>query len=500
MRDYVLDLAEYSARAGLLLFLCKDIIMLKEKYRSVGKILFFLQAFIISFWLNNSSWFNGLLYGEDNTVNFSSHSIVKLSIVFLCSFAAMDILYQGPRFAKLYLLSVYYMAQEMVRFTLYSVWSFGTTTYLGRIVDKLINEGAMMEEHELERYAKIMENVQFYSIIAFSLGTWLLMYIVFRFYRRYLTVPVTDMNKEGIQFLILMPIIGMAFDVSWRVTLYYQHEAEVEFLYERHGSMYFVVPVIALSCLFGIVLSMKIYSELIRSEEQKKNLIFYKQQLSDMTEHVKELEHLYDGIKGMRHDINNYVADMEQLLQIGSEDGHMSVRVRKEAEHYLRSMQQAASELSLQFSTGNPVTDVILNRKGQICAQEQITLEGELICPVQLGIEAFDLGIVLNNALDNAIEACTKIPREQDREIRFRGYVKGRMFFLVVENTYDSTAMRISDGELMTTKNDEEIHGLGMNNMRSCVEKYYGTMQYELGENRFILTIMLQGAQGSADL
>ena len=493
MRDYVLDLAEYSARAGLLLFLCKDIIMLKEKYRSVGKILFFLQAFILSFWLNNSPWFNRLLYGEDNTMNFSSYSIVKLAIIFLCSFAAMDILYQGPRFAKLYLLSVYYMAQEMVRFTLYSVWSFGTTTFLGRIMDKLINEGGMMEEYELRQYVRIIENIQLYSIIAFSLCTWVLMYIVFRLYRKYMTMPVTDMNKEEIQFLILMPIIGMAFDVSWRVTLYYQHETEIEFLYERHGSMYIVVPVIASLCLFGIVLSMKIYSELIRSEEQKKNLLFYKQQLSDMTDHVKELEHLYDGIKGMRHDINNYVSDMEQLLQIGSEGDRMPMQVRKEAEHYLQSMQRAASELSLQFSTGNPVTDVILNRKGQVCAQEGISLEGDLLYPMNLLIEVFDLGIVLNNALDNAIEACRKIPKGREKEIAFKGYVKGRMFFLVVENTYDSTMMRIKDGELMTTKTDEEMHGLGMSNMRSCVEKYYGTMQYELGENRFILTIMLQG-------
>lgn len=493
MRDYVLDLAEYSARAGLLLFLCKDIIMLKEKYRSVGKILFFLQAFILSFWLSNSSWFNRLLYGEDNLMNSSSYTIVKLVIIFLCSFAAMDILYEGPRFAKLYLLSVYYMAQEMVRFTLHSVWSFSTTTYLRKIYDRIMDEGIMMEEYEIERYARIMENAQLYSIIAFSLGTWILMYIVFRLYKRYLTMPVTDMNRQGIQFLILMPIIGMAFDVSWRVTLYYQRGAEIEFLYDRHGSMYIVVPVIASLCLFGIVLSMKIYSELMRSEEQKKNLLFYKQQLSDMTEHVKELEQLYDGIKGMRHDINNYVADMGQLLQLGVDSGQMPEQVRNEAEHYLTSMQQAASELSLRFSTGNPVTDVILNRKGQICAQERIALEGELLYPMQLGIEAFDLGIVLNNALDNAIEACRKIPEERGREIRVRGYIKGRMFFLAVENTYDGTVVRTQDGELRTTKADEEMHGLGMSNMRSCVEKYYGTMQYEMRDGLFILTVMLQG-------
>ena len=38
------DLIEYSMKAWLLLFLCKDSIELREKYRSVGKILFFLTG------------------------------------------------------------------------------------------------------------------------------------------------------------------------------------------------------------------------------------------------------------------------------------------------------------------------------------------------------------------------------------------------------------------------------------------------------------------------
>lgn len=491
MTDLMLDLMEYSVRAGLLLFLCKDSIMLKEKYRSVGKILFFLQAFAVSFWLANSAWVNKLLYGEDNIINNSSYTIVKLVFIFLCSFVAMDVLYEGNRFAKLYLLSVYYTVQEMVRLSLHSAWSFGTTMYLNRV-----NEQIITGEIDAERYYRLIETMQLYGMLAFSVATWILMHVVFRLYRRYMTGPVTDMNREGIRFSMLIPIIGMAFDVSWRIMFYYQKGTQIEFLYEKHGSMYVVVPTIAVLCLTGIVLSRKIYSELMRSEEQKNNLLFYKQQLSDMTEHVRELEQLYDGIKGMRHDINNYVTDMEQLLQVGAESGQMPEQVRREAELYLQNMQQAASKLSLQFSTGNPVTDVILNRKGHICAQEQISLEGELLYPAQLSIEAFDLGILLNNALDNAIEACKKVPGNHNKEIRFRGYIKGRMFFLTVENTYLGTAAYTEDGNLRTTKADENMHGLGMSNMRSCVEKYYGTMQYEMREEMFILTIMLQSGAG----
>lgn len=494
MMTFLLDLAEYLAQAALLLFFCKDSIILKEKYRSVGKVLFFLQAFLVSFWLSQSVWVDRLLYKDaSGEMSNSSYSIVKLVIVFVCSFLAMDLIYQGRRLAKLYLLMVFYTVREMTRFVLHSVWSLLVSGCLNYISEQMLKQNI-----EAEEFYVWMQRIQWGGAALFSAGCLVFMYIVLWLYGRYRTGLAAELTSQGLWFLMLTPIIGMAFDVLWRITFFRRIGAEVEFLYDKHGSMYVVVPAIALLCLICTVFSRKIYSELMQSEEQKNNLLFYKQQLSDMTEHVRELEQLYDGIRGMRHDINNYVADMEQLMQVGAQSGQIPEQVRQEAGQYLQSMQRAASGLTMQFSTGNPVTDVILNRKGQICGQEQICMEGDLLYPDNLGIEVFDLGILLNNALDNAIEACRKIPVSDGRFICFRGYVKGKMFFLVIENTCNVNCVRVENGELRSTKENQRAHGLGMSNMRSCVEKYYGTMQYEMEKyeaekSRFVLTIMLQG-------
>lgn len=489
----LLNLIEYLLKAWLLLYFCKDSIMIKEKYRSAGKVLFFLQSFLTGYWLSASAWFNSVLYGnEDGLVMDSRYSIIKLAIILGCSFFAMDLFYQGKRLCKLYLLLVFYAVQEMVKFTLHSVWAL---TIMG-LIDRL-NELAMAEEIELEQFMTIATNVQNYSMWLYVAGCLVLTYGTLRVYRHYLRVsgPVDEISRQGLWFLMLTPLVTMAFDVYWRISFYRQQGTEVEFLYEKHGSMYVMVPVIALLCLACIVFSRRIYSELVRAEVQKNGLLFYKQQLADMTDHVKELEQLYDGIRRMRHDINNYVADMEQLLRDSAGEGRLSDQVRQEADGYLRHMQLAADRLSLQFATGNPVTDVILNRKGQICEQEHVTLEGELFYQPELEIEAFDLGILLNNALDNAIEACRKISEDRERLIRFRGYAKGRMYFVVVENTYDGKILPSGTDSLRTTKADQGSHGFGMSNMRRCVEKYYGTMQYEAGERKFVLTIMLQGKE-----
>ena len=491
MAGNVPDLIEYSVKAWLLLLLCKDNIILKEKYRSMGRILFFLQTVLTSYIMSNSEWIDRLVYGNTSgEIADSSYSIVKLVVILCSSIVTMDILYQGRRIAKMYLILVFYTVQEMAKFIVHSVWSLTTTCYVN-----YLNEQVIEETIDLERFMKLIEYLQVYGMWFFVAGYLLLMYVAVRMFRRYPTGPADEINRQGLWFLMLTPVIGMVFDVSWRISLYRQRGAEIEFLYDRHESMYVVVPAIAILCLVCTVFSRKIYSELMHSEEQKNNLLFYKQQLSEMTEHVKELERLYDGIRGMRHDVNNYVADMEQLLCMSNQEKQIPDQIRKEAEGYLYHMQQAAARLSLQFHTGNPVTDVILNRKGQICAQEQIRLEGDLLYPAGLGIEAFDIGILLNNALDNAIEACRRVPGEQEREIRFRGYVKGRMFFIVVENTCDGKSLQHGDKELQTTKENTTMHGYGMSNMRSCVEKYYGTMQYEMERGWFILTVMMQGTR-----
>ena len=494
MADYILDAMEYLIRAALLLYLLRNNMVLREKYRSVGKVLFFVESFAVSFWTASSPWVRRLLYGDGTPYyNNSAYSIFKITFVFICGFVTMDILYRGRRITKFYLLAVFYIICDMTRLTLHSVWLLLTQAY-GDYLNRLAQEHPAMGVYVLERY----QYIHHASLFLYSLLTWIAMYAVITMYKRFEEGNPDEAGREGMRFMLLAPTIGIAFDVAWRVIFYSQKDMQVEFLYDRHASMYVVFPAIALLCMAGIVMSRKIYTELLRSEQQKSSLLFYKQQLADMTAHVRELEQLYDGIRGMRHDINNYIADMEQLLQMETEDAAMPADVQREAARYLRRMQSAVAALSFRFSTGNPITDVILNRKAQLCERERIAMEGDFVFPEGLAIEAFDLGIVLNNALDNAIEACRGV-EAGSREIRFRSSRKGSMFFLTVDNPYAGEILPAENGGLRTTKTDDGLHGLGMGNMLSCAEKYFGTVQYEAKDGHFTLTVMMQGAARQSD-
>ncbi|MFR3343162.1 MAG: GHKL domain-containing protein [Anaerobutyricum sp.] len=69
--------------------------------------------------------------------------------------------------------------------------------------------------------------------------------------------------------------------------------------------------------------------------------------------------------------------------------------------------------MDYKFNTGNAVTDVIINDKYQKAENAGISFPVKFNLGETDTISAFDIGIILNNLLDNAIEACEKLEQEQ---------------------------------------------------------------------------------------
>ncbi|MBO5208615.1 MAG: GHKL domain-containing protein [Lachnospiraceae bacterium] len=484
----ILDILAYSMKGILLLYLGENAIEWKEKYKKQGKYLFFLLFVVAEIWFSNSKIVNYLLYGEEMIMKNSSSSISKLLLCIFFDFFMVDFFYQGSRLLKAYIVLLYEVIFEMARFGIYGFWNLGIGAYIEWWTNQAIDGIVSMEIYYDK--IKIIEYIGIFILTILYTG---IMYLTIRFIRKHFRNSTQGIHRKGILFLMIFPTIGFAFDLVLRSLLFVWNGEQVDYLFERHKGMYAIVPMMTFLCLLAIVYSIKIYGELMVAEEERNRLFFYKQQLSEMTGHVQEMERLYDGIRGMRHDMNNYIADMEQLIGVSMHQGNLEKSVENEAQNYLYRMKNAIESLTLHYNTGNPVMDVILNRKWQECVSAHITLDGDFLYSEQLGIEAFDMGILLNNALDNAIEACGRCAAEMDKKISIFSYQKGAMFFLRIENSCNGNEIvYTTKQELRTSKEDEWQHGIGLKNMKSIVERYYGTMAHEIREDTFILTIMLQ--------
>ncbi len=70
------------------------------------------------------------------------------------------------------------------------------------------------------------------------------------------------------------------------------------------------------------------------------------------------------------------------------------------------------------------------------------------------------------------------------------------MFFIEIRNSFTGSLYSADAGEmLLTSKEDDKSHGLGMKNMQSCAEKYFGILRWESSGKEFLLEIMLQGKE-----
>ena len=117
-----------------------------------------------------------------------------------------------------------------------------------------------------------------------------------------------------------------------------------------------------------------------------------------------------------------------------------------------------------------------------------INIDYDIMIPKYLGIEYGDMGILFGNLLDNAIEACCRIPETQ-RWIRVTISYSAGGLVLIIENSKDE----MEDNDLKTMKGKTPEHGIGTKSIRKVVEKYDGVIEFKDEAKRFEASAIIYG-------
>ena len=172
-------------------------------------------------------------------------------------------------------------------------------------------------------------------------------------------------------------------------------------------------------------------------------------------------------------------------------------------------------EDAIPIKSGNPVTDVILAEKKRDAEERGILFDSHFFYPADTGINAFDISVILYNALDNAIEAVCRsksdnrsdnlsndmsgVAGTNDRKkkrsawIRLTSYRRQNVYVIEVENSFHGTLRRDTEtGFPLTTKVNALGHGFGLGNIQRIAQNYYGTLDTDWTEERFRLRVLLQ--------
>ena len=109
----------------------------------------------------------------------------------------------------------------------------------------------------------------------------------------------------------------------------------------------------------------------------------------------------------------------------------------------------------------------------------------------ELNISMRDLCIISSNIINNAadaLEGCSDNTREIKVEVR-----QGESFVLMkVKNTIMGKNIILANGIPITNKSDSELHGFGIKNIISAVEKYDGRYSYRIENSYYIAEVYLK--------
>ncbi|MCM1103806.1 MAG: GHKL domain-containing protein [Clostridium sp.] len=179
----------------------------------------------------------------------------------------------------------------------------------------------------------------------------------------------------------------------------------------------------------------------------------------------------------------------EQYEQEAREKAEMSRRREKTNANAGSAQGQAGTEdlRQAEILTGNPVTDVVLAEHQRRIADAGAVLEADFHYPDSEVMDAFDLSVILDNALTNAREAVTP-----GGWVRIRSFREHDVYLIAVENTFAGELSGTgAEGLPMTTKHPAEAHGFGLRHIKTVAEHYHGTVTIEQKGDWVALSVML---------
>ena len=237
---------------------------------------------------------------------------------------------------------------------------------------------------------------------------------------------------------------------------------------QNNASM--VVGAMIVSCLFlpvniGIF---KIYNLFIHEFELEQQNVAYRENIRMFSREMKIREESM-AAQSFLHDIKKHLLALQGIAK---------QHRYHEITNYLEQIRINYLGENTLVNSGNFIVDTLINAKYKVVKEQNIEFRSKIIVPDEMRIDEADICILLGNALDNAIEAISKVER---KILEVSIVYKVGKLTIGIKNTYSGEVYKNHKDDFVSTKNDRENHGIGMKLVKKVIEKYDGFLdtQYD---------------------
>lgn len=287
-----------------------------------------------------------------------------------------------------------------------------------------------------------------------------------------------EMSVKEMVMLIIPSLVGVTgYGILQYYLMIYERDTGKNLIdtYGFYGALSFLHYLISIVAILVVIVMFQNWKEM-QEEQRGQELVL--NQISDMKKHIEEVEKLYRDIRSMRHDMGNHIQTLEHLVAHNNMD---------DATEYLEHLKNEWDKVSPEIKTGSPVIDVILMEKLREAKERQIRFLSDFHYPQNTKLNAFDLSVIMNNALNNCMENVSG----DDPYISISSFRKNSIFMITIKNSFVGH-LNFGDSDLPETTKSGREHGMGLNNIRRVARMYMGDISLEQGNEEVILSIMMQ--------
>lgn len=233
--------------------------------------------------------------------------------------------------------------------------------------------------------------------------------------------------------------------------------------------------------LFINIIIFEICSKLSENFILENERTVYAQQIDIISKSTEEQKKMMEEFYAEKHNLVNELAALMDSIEHSSRE-HVLDRLQGIVKSY---------DISERISnSGNSTIDALINFKYASAKEMGISFKLKIFIPEHLPMNECDLGVVIGNALDNAIEA-TKNCLVHEKVIQIVMGIKKEAFVVIIKNPYEHVLKRDKNGKLMSTKQESKRHGYGVSAIKHVVERYHGEVMIEETPEQFILRIFM---------
>lgn len=254
------------------------------------------------------------------------------------------------------------------------------------------------------------------------------------------------------------------------------------FLAYPHAQIATLVSIlIVLSMVISFISFFLLISKNMKSIHYQSVNKLVEQNIEEQVNYYNRLSQYNDDLRKFKHDYENLKIGLLAQLKEGNID---------EAIKILNDCSSMISTSDLLYHTGSPVIDSLLFDKANQVKDSNITINFNGLFP-QNPMNTADLCAVFGNIIDNAIEACLKLPKADNKNIEIFLSQKHDYIFITFINPVLDT-VEIRDNAVATTKENKKEHGIGLYSVRKILKKYDGHLSLNSDDKVFTTKIDFQ--------